>query len=148
MDDGNPAGRHHKVAALWSTALRYCMDLQSTLHLHIGNQMLWLLTWAFFHMSHVSDVWLNYRRQLGCTYQTSAESVKFSLKSDDLRGARQVAMIDRYKVQRNWEWAAALVAHAHRTHIFNRLFNGRLHAHQGVRNCNINFSKLPWQSRK
>ena len=52
-------------------------------------------------MSHISDFWLNYRGRLGCTYQTSAESVKFSLKSDELRGARQVAMIDRYNVQRN-----------------------------------------------
>ena len=47
-------------------------------------------------MSHTctSDFWLNYRGRLGCTYQTSAESVKFklSLKSDELRGARQVAM--------------------------------------------------------
>ena len=31
-------------------------------------------------MSHISDFWLNYRGRLGCTYQTSAESVKFSLK--------------------------------------------------------------------
>ena len=56
-------------------------------------------------MSHIRDFGLNYRGRLQCTYETSAESVKFYLKSDERRGARQVAIIDRavidrYNVQR------------------------------------------------
>ena len=42
-------------------------------------------------MSHIWDFGLNYRGRLRCTYKISAESVKFYLKSDERRGARQVA---------------------------------------------------------
>ena len=56
-------------------------------------------------MSHIRDFGPNYRGRLRCTYETSAESVKFYLKSDKRRGAKQVAIIDRavidsYNVQR------------------------------------------------
>ena len=86
-------------------------------------------------MLHTSDFWLDYRGRLRCTYQTSAESVKIASKTDELWGARHAATIAlaRYYVQVNG--AAELVAHAHRTLVLNRLFNGRPNAHQGVKNC-------------
>ena len=118
----NPAGRRHKVAAPWNTALRYCTDL----HCIHASAIKCSDSWAYFpRQCHIlyCDFWLNYRRRLGCTYQTFAESVNSSLKSDELRGARQVTMIDL--AHYNVNWAAELVAHAHRTQVFNCLFNGR-----------------------
>ena len=76
----------------------------------------WLLTWL--HLQRPAKM---YR----CTYQTSAESVKIASKTDELWGARHAATIAlaRYYVQVNG--AAELVAHARRTLVLNRLFNGR-----------------------
>ena len=66
MDDGNPAGRRHKVAAPWSTALRYCMDLQIYIASTHRQSNALTLDLSFFSttMSHISDFWLNYRGRL------------------------------------------------------------------------------------
>ena len=84
----NPAGRRCPEALYYAIVWTY---IAST------HQQSNALTLELFSttVSHISDFWLNYRGRLGCTCQTSAESVKFSLKSDELWGARQVAMIDR-----------------------------------------------------
>ena len=115
------ATKWRRPEALHAIALFY----GPTLHPGIRNQMLGFLSFFSTTMSHTSDFWLDYRGRLRCTYQTSAESVKIASKTDELWGARHAAMIALacYYVQVNG--AAELVAHARRTLVLNRLFNGR-----------------------
>ena len=101
----------HAMLSLWANWLQLNSQLNSP--------------GVSFWLYRTSDFWLDYRGRLRCTYQTSAESVKIASKTDELWGARHAATIAlaRYYFQVNG--AAELVAHARRTLVLNRLFNGR-----------------------